>query len=74
MMTSASAIPSRSTADALQDYYAVSVDVAANVLGIGKNSAYRAVKAGQIPSIRIGGRLLVPTAQLRKLLGLEGVS
>jgi excisionase family DNA binding protein len=57
---------------ALQGRFAVSVDLAANVLGIGRNAAYRAVKLGDIPSVKIGGRILVPTAALRNLLGLEG--
>ena len=33
---------------------------AAKVLGIGKNAAYDAAKRGEIPTIRIGKRLLVP--------------
>lgn len=49
----------------------ITVDVAGEVLGIGKNRAYRAAKDGQIPTIRLGRRLHVPTAELRKLLGIE---
>jgi hypothetical protein len=49
----------------------VSVGVAAQAFGIGRNAGYEAVKAGQIPSIRIGGRICVPTAPLRKMLGIE---
>lgn len=41
---------------------------AAKRLGIGKNSAYEAVKSGQLPVIRIGRRLLVPLAALERLL------
>ena len=37
-------------------------------LGIGRNSAYEAVKRGDIPSIRIGRRILVPTKALDNLL------
>jgi len=41
---------------------------AARVLGISRNGAYAAVARGDIPSVRIGKRILVPTARLRALL------
>ena len=41
---------------------------AAKILGIGKNKAYEAIAANQIPSIRIGGRIVVPRAALQRLL------
>lgn len=43
----------------------------ADLFGIGLSAAYKAVKAGEIPAIRIGGRLLVPTAAVRRMLGLD---
>lgn len=49
----------------------LSVDETARLLGVGRATAYAAVKAGDIPSIRIGRRLLVPTAALRRLLMLD---
>lgn len=43
---------------------------AAEVLGIGKNKAYQAAAAGEIPVIKIGKRRLVPIAALEaKLAG-----
>lgn len=51
---------------------AIGVEDAALILGIGRNAAYEAVKRGDIPSIRIGQRIVVPTAPLRKMLGLDG--
>ena len=45
-----------------------SVAETAKVLGIGRSAAYQAVKAGEIPSIRIGRRLLVPVQALEQLL------
>ncbi|MGU3541036.1 helix-turn-helix domain-containing protein [Methylobacterium sp. A54F] len=48
----------------------VDVALAGRVLGIGKNAAYRAREAGDIPSIKIGGQYRVPTAKLREMLGL----
>ena len=44
---------------------------AARRLGIGRNQAYEAAKAGQIPSIKIGKRLLVPKVAFEKLLSGE---
>lgn len=46
----------------------VSVEEAARLLGIGRNGAYQAVRAGQIPVIRIGARILVPKAALQEML------
>ena len=43
----------------------------AELFGIGLSAAYKAVKTGEIPSIRIGGRILIPTAALRRMLGLD---
>lgn len=48
----------------------VDVPLAGRVLGLGTNAAYRARQAGDIPSIRVGGRFRVPTAKLREMLAL----
>ena len=48
----------------------VDVLLAGRVLGIGKNTAYRAVSNGTLPTITVGGRKRVPTAKLREMLGL----
>ncbi len=45
------------------------VPEAGEKLGIGKNSAYEAAHTGQIPTIRVGRRLLVPRAALDRMLG-----
>lgn len=37
----------------------------------GRSSTYEAVRRGELPSVRIGRRLFVPTAHLRRLLGLD---
>ena len=47
------------------------VDEAAKALGISRNSAYEAVKEGQIPSIRVGKRILVLWGPLMKMVGAE---
>ena len=46
----------------------------AELLGISKNTAYEAARSGQlagVPVLRVGRRLLVPTASLHAVLGLE---
>jgi excisionase family DNA binding protein len=45
-----------------------SVEEAARILGISRASAYSAAKSGDLPTIRMGNRLLVPEAALEKLL------
>lgn len=44
------------------------VEEAADLLGISRRSAYRACARGDIPSIRIGRRLVVPASRLAKLI------
>ncbi len=47
---------------------AVSVVEAGRLLGLSRSSAYAAVKRGDIPSVRIGGRVLVPLRRLEELI------
>ncbi len=42
-----------------------------NLLGLSKAATYDAVSRGDIPAIRIGRRLLVPTAALRRMLSVD---
>lgn len=50
------------------DRQTCSVEEAAKILGIGRGSAYEAVRRGEIPSIRLGKRLVVPKQALEQLL------
>ena len=45
---------------------------AARELGICKQFAYEAARAGEIPTIRIGRRVLVPRVALNRLLESAG--
>jgi excisionase family DNA binding protein len=45
-----------------------SVDEAAKMIGVSRTSAWKAVQNGELPSIRIGHRCLVPRAALDRLL------
>lgn len=51
--------------------HTVSVDEAAKILGISRGSAFRAVCRREIPSIKIGGRYLVPVPELERMLGVK---
>ena len=44
------------------------METAARLLGIGRNAAYQAAKRGEIPTLRIGRRLLVPKVALDLML------
>ena len=46
----------------------LTVEEAAQLLGISRSFAYEAVQRGEIPSMRIGRRILVPKAALQRLL------
>ena len=46
----------------------MTVPEAARRLGIGKNQAYYAAQSGELPSIKLGKRVLVPIAALEAKL------
>lgn len=49
----------------------LTVEEAAEILKISRQSAYAGVRKGEIPSIRVGRRFIIPTAQLMRLLGVD---
>jgi hypothetical protein len=46
------------------------VEQASHLLGISRSAGYRAATAGDLPILRLGRRLYVPTAPLLTMLGL----
>ena len=50
----------------------LTVEEAAVLLRLSRGTAYEAVKRGDIPTLRIGRRLLVPRAALLRLLDAAG--
>lgn len=46
----------------------ITVPEAAAILGIGRDTAYQAVRAGDLPAIRLCGAIRIPTAALERLL------
>lgn len=55
------------------DKLTYTVTEVAELLGISRTSAYECVRRGEIPSLRLGRRLLVTRAGLEQLLELHGV-
>ena len=49
----------------------LSVTQAGEILGLCKQSAYSAAQRGEIPTLRIGRRIIVPTARLLRMLGAD---
>lgn len=49
----------------------MSVDEAAEILGVSRNTAYDAVKRGEIPSIRIGRCIKVLRRPFMRKIGAE---
>jgi hypothetical protein len=49
----------------------IDVERMRRLLGIGRNTAYNAIRRGDVESIRIDGAIRVLSAPLRRKLGLE---
>lgn len=47
---------------------------AGQLLGLSKAAAYRAAETGELPTLRMGRRLLVPVPRLLAMLGCEAVT
>ena len=48
----------------------ITVERMAKLLGLSRGSAYQAVRAGELPAIRVGRRWVVPTAAVLTILGV----
>ncbi len=51
----------------------LSVEEARTLLGLSRGLMYEAIRRGEIPSLRIGRRILIPRAALARLLEKTGV-
>lgn len=49
----------------------LTIEEVARFIGISRSSAYEAAGRGEIPTLRFGRRLRVPTAKIRQLLALD---
>ncbi len=54
------------------DYPAtMTIEQAGQLIGLSRSSAYRAAARGELPTLRFGRRLLVPTLRLLNMLGVD---
>jgi excisionase family DNA binding protein len=49
----------------------ISVEHAGRLLGLKRSAAYEAVKRAELPALRFGRRLVVPTARVLAMLGVS---
>ena len=54
------------------DSAVLSVTETARYLRLGKNNTYAAIARGEIPSIRIGNRILIPKTAIARMLEQAG--
>lgn len=64
--------PTRVAASERNGRLTVSVEQAACVLGISRGLAYALVGRGEIPSLRLGRRIIVPRRALDRMLDVRG--
>jgi excisionase family DNA binding protein len=57
--------------DALGGRLTVTVEEAAIILGLGRSAAYEAARRGDIPTGRLGRRIVVPVPMLLQWLGVS---
>lgn len=55
--------------DQLAGMATITIEQAAQVLGLGRTAAYDAARRGELPTRRLGRRLLVPVPALLEWLG-----
>ncbi len=48
------------------------IEEVAQILGIGRQTAYSLANSGQLPTLRLGRRLVVPIAALERMLAEAG--
>lgn len=58
----------RPLADAGLARQTLTVEEAAQILGIGRTLAFEMARRGELPALRLGRRLVVPRAALEKML------
>lgn len=52
----------------LEERLTITVDEAAELLGVSRSTAYSLVRQGELPSLRLGRRIVVPVRRLLALL------
>ncbi len=62
--------PGRTLTD-LQSRTVLNVPEAGALVGLGRAASYAAAKRGDLPTVRIGRRVVVPVPMLLRLLGVD---
>ncbi len=61
----------RRSLDSLAGKLTLTVEEAAHILGLGRSAAYEAARRGQLPSRRLGRRIVIPVPLLLDWLGVD---
>lgn len=69
-MQEATSRPHGTTLEAISGRLTLTIEEAAALLGLGRSAAYEAARRGQIPTRRLGRRLIVPVPALLGWLGV----
>lgn len=59
------------TLDDVKGRATLTVPEAGELFGLGRAASYEAAKAGQLPTLRLGRRVLVPVPALLRMLGAD---
>ncbi len=59
---------------ALEGRLTISVEEAAALLGLGRTAAYEAARRGELPTRRLGRRIVVPVPLLLEWLGIPAAA
>ena len=59
------------TIEGQQHRLTVTVPDAGKYLGLGRGAAYAAARRGELPTLRLGQRLVVPVPKLLELVGFD---
>ena len=62
------------TLDQLDGRVTLTIEEAATLLGLGRSAAYEAARRGQLPTRRLGRRLLIPVPALLEWLGARSAA
>lgn len=62
------------TLDQLDGRVTLTIEEAATLLGLGRSAAYEAARRGQLPTRRLGRRVLVPVPALLEWLGARSAA
>lgn len=57
-----------------QERPTLSVEEAGRLVGLGRSASYDAARRGEIPTLKFGRRVVVPTAAFCRLLGIDAAT